>query len=134
MTADEIVRAELDADPLDRGYAGMSDLEVSDDLCAITRDAWVDVSASDILEVIVSGAWGGLTSGERADVDSVLSMGTVIDFSPGSRARVLLTTAFAGSPATLNALAAMAKRLISRADEIGCGVTEFIVAAARAME
>lgn len=134
MTADEIVRAELDADPLARGYAGMTDAEVCADLNTAYRDSWERVSASDILEIIVPAAWSGLTNTERADVDSVLSMGTSLDFSPGSRARVLLTTAFAGSPATLNALEAVAKRAISRAEELNCGVTEYIVTAARRLE
>jgi hypothetical protein len=63
----------------------------------------------------------------------VLSMGDSIDFSPGSRARVLLTTAFAGHPATLGALEAVGRRMISRADELSCLSTPAIVAAARAL-
>ncbi len=133
MTADEIVRIELDADPLDRGYEAMSDLEVCQSLTAAVRESWVPVSASAILEAIVPAAWAGLSDTARADVDSVLSMGGVIDISPGSNARALLVAAFADSGPTLTALAAVAKRMISRAAEIGCSCNEFIVAAARAL-
>lgn len=134
MTAEEIVRAELDADPLGRGYSGMTDNEVSDDLNTVYRDLWVPVTGSDILEVISAGALSGLTAAKRDDVDTVVSMGGVIDLSPGSRADVMLTTAFAGKPATLTALANVAKRTTSRAQELDCGVTPTIVAAARALE
>ena len=133
MTAEEIVRIELDADPLDRGYDTMSDVQVDADLHELYCETWDLVSASDILEAIVPAAWQALTADERADVDSVLSMGTAIDFSPGSRARVLVTTAFAGSAPTLNNLLVLGRRMISRAEEIGCGVAVFIVIAARAL-
>ena len=53
MVAEEIIRGELDADPLGRGYAAMSDVEVSADLNTLYRESWLDVSASDILEAIV---------------------------------------------------------------------------------
>ena len=134
MPAHEVtVRAELDADPLGRGYAGMTDGEVSDDLVALTRESWVRVSASELLEAIVPADWAGLTNIKRANVDSVLSMGDVINVAPGSNARALLTTAFAGATETLGALEATTKRMISRAAELGCGVSTGIVAAARAL-
>lgn len=133
MTADQIIRAELDADPLGRGYAGMSDIEVRNDLNAPTRESWVPVSASDILEAINPAALEALSAEHREDLDSVLSMGTVIHLYPGSRGRVLLTTAFAGAVPTLNALLLLGKRMISRAYELNCGVNEQIVAAARAL-
>ena len=134
MYAEDIVRAELDADPLGRGYSGMSDQEVYDDLVALTRETWNHVSALDILEVIIPGHWNGLMAAKRKDVDSVLSMGSTITFAPGSRADVLLTTAFTGNADTLTALATLAKRMISRAEELNCGVSVAIVTAARALE
>ena len=133
MYADEIVRAELDADPLGRGYAGMTDGEIWEDLVALTRDSWVPVAASAIIEAISAGALSGLSTAKRADVDTVVSMGGAIVIAPGSRARALLIAAFTGDPETLNALEATTKRMISRAAELGCGVSPGIVAAARAL-
>ena len=60
MVAEEIIRLELDADPLGRGYAGMSDAETSDDLNLIYRESWPRVSASEILEAITASGWSGL--------------------------------------------------------------------------
>jgi hypothetical protein len=111
----------------------MTDGEVDADLHLANREFSVPVSASQVLEAIVPGGWNQLDAGERADVDTVLSMGDSIDFSPGSRARVLLTTAFAGHPATLDALEAMGRRMTCRADELNCLSTPAIVAAARAL-
>jgi hypothetical protein len=132
-TADEIVRAELDADPLDRGYSSMTDAEVSADLNMCIRESWVPVLASDILEIVTPAALADLDVDARRDVDSVLSMGSEIDFGPGTRARTLLTVAFAGSPPTLNALKDLGKVMICRARELGCAVNTAIVTAARAM-
>lgn len=134
MIAQEIIRAELDADLLSRGYAAMSDYSVWFNLCTENRIVWVSVSASDVLEAITESGWNGLEASGRADVDSILSMGDGIDLSPGSNARTLLEAAFAGSAATLAAVEATAKRTVSRATELGCAVTPYIVTAARGLE
>lgn len=134
MTAEEIVRAELDADPLGRGYSSMSDSQVNEDLNTEYRDVWILLTASAVLEAITASGWFGLDASGREDVDSVLSMGTEIDLSPGANARALLETAFAGNAVTRAALVAAAKRTISRAAELGCAVTTRIVTAARGLE
>ena len=135
MDAENIIRAELDADPLGRGYAGMSAAEAAVDLELPVRDLWVRVAASDILEAIVPAAFNGLEESERRDVDSVLSLGSEVDASPGSKARTILTTAFAGSQPTLNAIQNLGKQLVSRASEIGCSrATEYLVSVARSLE
>ncbi len=134
MIAQDIIRTELDLDPLTRGYAAMSDSEVCDDLCTEYITSWVSVSASDVFEAITASGWDSLDASGRADVDSVLSMGDGIDLSPGSNARALLETAFAGNAATLTALKSAARRTISRAAELGCAVTPYIVTAARGLE
>lgn len=134
MVAEEIIRTELDGDPFGRGYAAMSDAEVLADLNTLYRDSWLEVFASDILEAIVPAALNDLDADARQDVDSVLSMGSEIDLSPGSRARTLLLTAFAGSPPTLNAIQNLGKTTISRATELDCGVSVSIVTAARGLE
>jgi hypothetical protein len=112
----------------------MSDGEVDADLHLANRELHAPVSASRVLEAIVAGGWNQLDAGERADVDTVLSMGDAIDLSPGSRARVLLTTAFAGHPATLEALETVGRQMTCRAAELNCLSTPAIVAAARAIE
>ncbi len=111
----------------------MSDGDVSVDLNAAYRAVHSPVSASDILEAIVPGHWSTLTIAKRKDVDSILSMGNMIDASPGTRTDVLLTTAFAGKPHTLSALALLGKVVITRAAELSLLVTPSTVSAARAL-
>ncbi len=134
MLAEQLVRIELDADSLSRGYASMGDAAVADDMNTAYRTVYVAVSASQIMEAINAGAWGQLTADERKDVDVLLSLGDEINIAPGTRTRTMLHTIFAGSQPTVNAINELGITVISRADELGVGVSYQLVSRARGLE
>ncbi len=92
--ADEL-RDELTNDPLQRGYAQMTDKQAADSLNAadVEQDRTI-VPAHEIVDAIVPSEWTVLTDIERGRIGFVVSAGEVNVKAPN--VRTAFTTAFAG--------------------------------------
>ena len=134
----QILRTEIDTDPLSRGYSGMSDTEVADDMNLINRDNWVSVTSAQIYEAVDGAEYGALTDllngDEIAALDRIFGLGGDIPSAPGGRVRGELISIFGGGSTTIQNLVATANQQISRGSEIGWGVVKTgDVTAARAL-
>ena len=114
------LKAELDADPLSRGYSGMSDVEAATSLND-TVDRNVNkatMTASEVLNAVVPAEFNALTEAEQTRIWSLLGIGTLNPFGVEA---TLLTAAFGAGSATIVALAGLRKDTVSRATELGLG-------------
>ena len=116
-----LLRDELINDPLARGYPGMTDQLAADAVSAEDRDLWNPLSSAEIFEALDSTEFQALSADEVVRVDRILGLGNDISTSPGSQARGELVTLFGGGSTTIASLQAIAKVLISRAQEVGFG-------------
>jgi hypothetical protein len=116
------LKAEIDADPLTRGYAGMSDSALATSLNTANRDNWISLSSSQIFETIDIPEFQALNAANKARIDRLLGLGDGIQTAPGSQARSELVTVFGGGSVTIAALAALANKPRSRARELGLEV------------
>ena len=118
------LRDEVTTDPLGRGYAGMTDQQLVDDLNAPVRTRErTTMSAGEIMEHIDTAEFAALTNANKARVDRVLGLGADVIIGPRhahSAVQEFLAT-FGGGSATLTALTASRDEVISRATEIGVG-------------
>ena len=124
MTDFVALKAELDTDPLGRGYSGMTSQQKADDLNTIYRTLPVDVvSGSDIYNAIDQAEFDALSAGDKEKVDRITSLGDQIVVADAGRARTTLLAVFtAGAgPLTRAALATLKTRAVSRAAELGFG-------------
>jgi len=132
MSVDLIaLKAELDADPLARGYAAMSDAQASASLNTLDRQkARALMSTDEILQSIVFSEFKALQNADKDNVRMVLSLGSV---DPRGRAADIFVDAFGGASATITALQAARLEPASRVQEldIAPGVTPSDVADAR---
>lgn len=114
------LREEIDTDPLARGYSGMTDLEVSDDINTVYREINREVmSASEIFNVIDETEWGALTSEEQRPIWDVLHMGDSIN--PFGNEAGIFVGVFGGGSQTIVDLNDARKKDVSRGVEIGVG-------------
>lgn len=131
MSLRALVR-EITADPLGRGYAGMSDAEVVADLQTVYRDNWSALSSSQVFESIDIAEFQSLSAAEQVRVDRILGLGDDIQTAPDTQARAELLAVFSAGSATIAALIVLANPGQSRAQELGLGrVREGHVALAR---
>lgn len=118
------IKIELDTDSLARGYAGMTDLQVADDMNTVYRTRDVDtLSASQIFEAIENTDWDTLIDSEKDKVRLVLDLGDKIQISQSSKARTMLQAALGGTTSATN-LGNLVTENISRAEEIGVGIVK----------
>ncbi len=117
--ADEL-RDELTNDPLQRGYAQMTDKQAADSLNAadVEQDRTI-VPAHEIVDAIVPSEWTVLTDIERGRIGFVVSAGEVNVKAPN--VRTAFTTAFAGGTATRTALTTLLTEMVTRASQLGLG-------------
>lgn len=74
----EILKAEISGDPLARGYSGMSDLEVADDLNTVYRTITMEyVSGSDIFNATDDIEYGALTDAQKAAWDRLCGIESI---------------------------------------------------------
>lgn len=112
-----IIRAELDGDPLARGYSGMSDGEAAASLNTVDRTRNRDrMTATEVLNAINAAEFNALTSTDQRTVWDVLHMG---DINPFGIEATLFTQVFGAGSATTTQLAAIRVESVSRAAEIG---------------
>jgi hypothetical protein len=127
-----VLKAELDGDPLGRGYAGMSDAAAAADLNTAYRTRNLErMTSSQIFQAVDMTEWGALEVAEQDKITKILNWGELNPF--GKEAQVFINV-FGGGSNTLSALAAARVEAISRAQELGWRpVTEGDVAQARAL-
>ena len=125
---------EINADPLTRGYAGMTDAQVAADVMTEYRtEAVREATGAEIYDAIDDAEFALLTPDEQKDCDRITSLSGIIDAS--SRAKTVLFRIFpAGTQTRINFLA-MATRSVTRAHELGISgtVREGDVTRARAL-
>ena len=112
--------AELQVDPLDRNYAGMTDAGVLADLLSEYRMATVaTVDGQAIFEAVTRADYLALEAGSRSLLHAVIGMGNVrID---GRNTRAALLGMFGPTTETRTNLSALQTRPCSRASELGLG-------------
>ena len=115
------LKAELDADPLGRGYSGMSDQQAADSLNV--EDRTVDrtaVSGGEVFTAIEPADFLTVTDvAHRWVLEVMFGLDVVPLDSPN--VRTILATVFSGKAGTIAALLALQTHVVSRADELELG-------------
>ena len=112
-----LLKVEIDSDPLARGYAAMSNIEVANSLNAVDQSKnRLTVPNTEVLEAIVPAHLVALTGDKATRVWGVLSMDNL---SLRGVAAEILKDAFQGKTATLQALAGLRSESVSRANILG---------------
>ena len=131
MTDYEALKAELDADTLVRGYAGMTDQEAADDLNTVyrTRDR-TSMTGKEVKDRIKTADWASRTDAQKSQLLSLVARN---DLDPFGIDADIFVDAMTGSVDTSVAdLAIYRVEIISRAAELGFGVVnEFTIETAR---
>lgn len=127
------IRTEIDSDTLTRGYSGMTDQQVADDMNTEYRTRnRTAMSASEVYNLVDQTEWAALLDVDRQELWDILHMGG--DLNPFGREASRFIAIFPDAGVTLTALASARVDDISRADEIGVGfVKEAHVAFARSL-
>ena len=113
------IRNELDADPLGRGYATMTDQEVADSLNTADREVIRStLTGSTIFNAIVPSEFAALSADMKQFVRDVFSLGDAVDVGPGTNARTVLLDAFGNGTTTRDNLVAAVTFMQSRAEEL----------------
>jgi len=112
-----ILKTEIDTDPEGRGYSGMTNLEIANDLNVVYRTKnKTSMTGSEILNAIVIAEWTPLTDAQKRTVWDVVHLSDINPF--GVEAQLLIAVFGAGSN-TIAALADARKDDVSRATELG---------------
>lgn len=115
----ERLASEIATDPLARGYAGMTDQQVADDLNTAYREIIrSNLSGSTIFNAIVPSEFSGLTADQQQLVRDVFSLGDAVDVGPGTNARTVLLDAFGAGTVTRDNLVAAVTVNVTRAEEL----------------
>ncbi len=115
-----ILGNELEADPLVRGYSGMTDAEAAADLNTVYRAITAThLSGSDIYENIDNVEFLAKTAAQQQEVWDIIHLGDSIDVQPGSKARTRFVALFTAGSDTIIDLLAFLQTLVSRATELG---------------
>lgn len=114
-----ILTAELQNDPLARGYAGMTDSQVLASLKTKNRPTERSVVESyEIIEATVPAEWGSLSAAEKQRYQTLTGAGRVN--LKGANTRAMLGAMFgAGTTTRANLVALQAGPSQSRAEELG---------------
>ena len=115
------LKAEITDDPLGRGYSEMTDAEIATSLNTVNREVNKTLmTASEVLNAIDITEWNALTDAAQQKIWDVLHIGEINPF--GIEATIFVAV-FGGGSATITALAAVRKTIVSRATELGLGIT-----------
>ena len=115
-----ILSSELSADPLGRGYAGMSDAEAAADLNTEYRSVHrTSVSGDEMFNVTDATEWSALTDAQRSLWMAFCSRQSVDPYGTANVA--FAQSLFGGGSDTIAALAAVRDETVSRARELGIG-------------
>lgn len=115
----QVLRDEIDTDPLTRGYSGMTNLEIADDINleirSIPRDT---MSSSEVFNSIDSGEFDVLSADDQQEVWNILHLG---ELNPFGLEATRFIAIFGGGSNTITTLAASRNMSVSRGTEIGIG-------------
>ena len=125
------LQSELTADPLTRGYAAMTDVQVVTSLTTANRTVSRDViPAREVIEATAAAEWAALTAQEKQRYALLTGAGEIS--VKGANTRAAFLAMFGAGTATLTALAALQTQAATRAAELGLGtVTALYVQRAR---
>lgn len=115
-----ILKAEITGDPLARGYAGMTDLQITTSLNVVDRTRQrATIPVSEVVRAFVASELDALTTGKKANLQIMLMAGTIE--VNNTNVRAVFFDAFASGSATRTALIALADETVSRGEELGIG-------------
>lgn len=115
----EILKAEVTTDPLARGYAGMTDTELTADLNTAYRTRTREfVTRQELWDAIVLSDVAALNANNTASFWNFMHMLPEENVSTGGNNRVFLIALFGNPSPTYTALVALAITSISRANEL----------------
>lgn len=121
MTRIDDIKVELDTDSLVRGYAGMTDEQVTVDLNTVYRTkVKSSVSGAQAFQVTDSGEFDALSDAARSEWLSLCAIESV-DPANGTPAAGTATRLFGGGSVTVAALNDFRTDDVSRAVELGVG-------------
>lgn len=125
-----ILKDEIDNDPLGRGYAGMSDQEVSDDMNTEYREISVkSILSENVVAALVPSEVNALTVIQQRNLWGIIGAGSVRPDDP--EVKSYFADLFGAGTITRANLLALAKLTVSRAVELGIRVKPGLVAEAR---
>ena len=111
------LKAEIDDDPLGRGYSEMDDQEIVDSLNTVDRDQNVtSMTGSEIINEVNTAEWAALTDAQRQTVWDIVHLGTI---NPFGVEKNLLIGVFGSGSNTIAALGIARVTAVSRATELG---------------
>jgi hypothetical protein len=133
MAYEAEIKAEIDADPLTRGYAGMSDAAVAADINTAYRERnRTSMSGDEIFNAAVPADYNALTDAQKDQFLSFCGRDSIDPFAANNVG--LITNIFGGGSGTVTALQTVRVESISRGIELGIGtVKEGQVQRARAL-
>lgn len=112
------LKTEIATDPLGRGYSGMTDLEVANDLNTVYRTQNVEsVTGRDIFEAAVRSEYLALAAEDKDLLHVIISMGSIL--VNGANTKAALLAMFGAGTTTRTNLAVLQIRDVSRAQELG---------------
>ncbi len=125
---------EISGDPLTRGYSGMTDQQVADDLNTEYRNVSVDTVASDlVVAALVTANVNALAAGKQRTMWGIIGAGSVR--TDDAEVKAIFADMFPAGSATRTNLLALATQSMSRANELGLGTVRVgDVIEARAMQ
>lgn len=114
----DALKAEIDGDPLTRGYAGMTDQQVADDLNTVYRTLnKASVTGDEIFNAIVPAQYAALTDAQKQIVMGFCGRDSVDPFAANNVA--FFTDLFSGQ--TITNLNTLRVEAVSRAAELNLG-------------
>jgi hypothetical protein len=127
----ERLRIEITTDPLARGYSGMTNLQVADNMNVVDRTTnKTTMTGTEVMNAINKTEFNALTAANRQMVWNIIHMGNI---NPYGIEADLFIDMFGGGSTTITTLAALRKNDVSRGQELGIGnVREGDVEGARA--
>ena len=112
----QILKDEIENDPLTRGYSGMTDAQIADDLNSEYRERNFDrLDASTVFNAVDKAEYNALAAADKEMVWNILHLGEINPF--GLEAEIFVDIFGAGSQ-TITDLKAIRKESQSRASEL----------------
>ena len=127
------LKAEIEGDPLTRGYAAMTDQEIADDMNTVYRTRnRVSATGKEIKDQIQTADWASRTDAQKSQLLALFARDDLDPF--GIDADIFIEAMSGHTGTTVADLNAWRVEDISRAEEIGCaGVNVAAIVSARAL-
>ena len=122
MDIHQLLADEINNDPLTRGYAGMTDQQVADDINTSYRTRPVDrVATDDIFEAVVPSEYAPRKPNEKTILDTLFAAHPFVGVPLGGSAQTVILNIFGPGTATRANLIVLATESITRGVELGIG-------------